>query len=103
VRDLAQPGIGQRGHAGVADGGVPPQYLLYLVREHLEAASVNHVAHPALDPEETVGVHPAQVAGAQEPVDEAVTARLPLGSLLASLVRRCRPLVGVRVAAHAKR
>ena len=54
--------------ARVVDAGHEPQHLLDVVGEHLVAAPVDHVADPALDPHEAVGVHAGQVAG----VDEAV-------------------------------
>ena len=68
IGNLAQSIVGDADHGGIGDRGVKPEHLGHLGREDLEAAAVDHVAHPALDPDETVGVDTADVAGAEPAV-----------------------------------
>ena len=60
--------VGYARDADVAHARERAQGLLHLVGVHLEAATVDHRADPAVDPDETVVVDMPEVAGAQPTV-----------------------------------
>ena len=78
-RHLTEAVVGDAGDRALGDVGREADHLGHLLGEDLEAAAVDHVRHPSLDPEEPFVVDAAEVAGAEPPVDEAAVHVVALG------------------------
>ena len=74
-RHFAETFVGGRGYGCVRDGRRQPQHFGHLFRKDLQAAAIDHVRHPAVDPHEPVVVDVSDVPRAEpsvvgEPVGE---------------------------------